>query len=122
MTSEQLIRDYYSGWDKHEWSIVDGILADGFTFTSPNGDDHISKSAFMAKCWHGQVEFIGRFDLESVFSDGTEGFAKYLCHTTKGTAFRNVEYFRFANEKVTAIESYFGGNKGYPRGSATGKS
>jgi len=41
MTNETLIQTYYSGWDKREWSLVDSLLADSFTFTSANDDDHI---------------------------------------------------------------------------------
>lgn len=121
MQNEQLIRIYYSGWEKREWSVVDGVLAEEFTFTSPNGDDHISKSVFESRCWGGQAKYIERFDLESVFVSDTEGFVKYLCHTTAKTTFRNVEYFRFADGKVIGIEVYFGGSKGYPSAAAANK-
>lgn len=45
MTKEEIIRTYYSGWEKKQWSAVDNLLADGFTFTSPNDEDHIDKRA-----------------------------------------------------------------------------
>jgi hypothetical protein len=51
MTNEEIIRAYYSGWEKKQWSAVDNLLGDGFTFTSPNDDDHIDKRAFKTKCW-----------------------------------------------------------------------
>ncbi len=120
MTKEQLIRTYYSGWEKKEWNLVDGVLAGSFTFTSPNDDDHISKPAFKARCWP-QADFIRRFELESVLGRGNEAFVRYLCRTTKGTSFRNTEYFRFADGKITAIECYFGGHLGYPTASVSGK-
>ena len=120
MTKEQLIRTYYSGYEKKEWSLIDGVLADSFTFTSPNDDDHISKRAFKARCWP-QAEVVERFDLENVFEKDNEAFVKYLCRTTKGTSFRNVEYFRFADGRITAIECYFGGRLGYPTASVSGK-
>jgi ketosteroid isomerase-like protein len=113
MASEQLIRQYYQGYEKKDWSLLDGVLAESFTFTSPNDDDHIAKSAFKARCWP-QAEFIERFELEAVVVRGNEGFVKYLCRTTKDTSFRNMEYFRFADGKITAIECYFGGRLGYP--------
>src|SRR5262249_45944897 len=88
MTKEQqrILRTYWSGWEKKDWTLIDGVLADSFTFTSPNNDDHISKPAFKERCW-GQAELIERFDLESVARMGDEVFVKYLCHTTKGTSF-----------------------------------
>ena len=120
MTKKQLIRTYYSGWEKKEWSLVNSVLADSFTFTSPNEDDHISKRAFNKRCWP-QAEFIERFELESVLERDSEAFVKYLCRTTKGTSFRNVEYFRFAGRKIKAIEVHFGGRLGYPGTSISGK-
>ncbi len=121
MTNEEIIQTYYSAWEKNEWSLIDSLLADSFTFTSPNDDDHISKPVFREKCWHGQVEFIERFELESVLTNNTAGFVKYLCRTTKGTSFRNVECFRFAGGKIDAVEVYFGGRLSYPSVAASGK-
>jgi len=113
MTKEEIIRTYYSGWEKKQWSAVDNLLGDGFTFTSPNDDDHIDKRAFKTKCWP-QADWIERFDLESVIARDNEAFVKYLCWTKNGRSFRNLEYFRFEGEKVEAIECYFGGRQGYP--------
>lgn len=118
---QQLIRAYYSGYEKKDWSVTGDVLADSFTFTSPNNDDHISKSVFKERCFLSQLEFIKQFELETILAHGQEAFVKYLCRTTKGTSFRNVEYFRFAKGKIAAIETYFGGNLGYPAASAAGK-
>jgi ketosteroid isomerase-like protein len=121
VNKEEIIRSYYSGYEKKDWNLSGSLLADNFTFTSPNDDDHISKSVFKEKCFLSQLEFIERFELETVLTRGNEAFVKYLCRTTKGTSFRNVEYFRFADGKITAIEAYFGGKLGYPTASASGK-
>lgn len=122
MANEKLIRAYYAGWEEKDWSTVDGLLADSFTFSSAAPDDHISKSAFKAQCWDTQAALIDRFELESVLTNanGTDAFVKYLCRTKKATSFRNVEYFRFADSKINAIECYFGG-LGYPSASVSGK-
>ena len=120
LTKEQIIRTYYSGWEKKEWSLIDSVLADSFTFTSPNDDDHIGKDAFKARCWP-QAEFIEHFELESVLGRDNEAFVKGLCRTTKGSSFRNIEYFRFAGGRVNSIEVYFGGHLGFPTASISGK-
>jgi hypothetical protein len=86
MTKEESIRAYYSGWEKKESGPVDGVLADGFTFTSPNDDDHIDNRAFKTKCWP-QADWIERFDLESVIARDNEAFVKYLCWTKNGKSF-----------------------------------
>ena len=119
---EQIIRTYFSGYEKKDWDTSNSVLADDFTFTSPNGDDHINKAAFKERCFISQLGFIQKFDIEAVFVRGDEAFVKYLCHTTKGTAFRNVEFHRFANGKIASIECYFGGQAGYPAASAAAKS
>ncbi len=120
MTKEQIVRNYYLGWEKKEWGAIDSLLADGFTFTSPNDDDHIDKRAFKTKCW-SQADFIGRFELESVIGKDNEAFVKYLCHTKNGKSFRNTEYFRFRDGKVEAIECYFGGRQSFPSAVSLGQ-
>jgi ketosteroid isomerase-like protein len=121
-TREQIIRSYYSGWETKDWSVVDRLTADGFTFSSAAGDDHINKKTFYDRCW-GQAAHIKHFDLESVAAAGdSDAFVKYLCHTSTGTSFRNIEYFRFAGGKIASIECYFGGSAGYPTASESGKS
>ncbi len=120
MDSEDIVRRYYSGYEKKKWEAVESLLADNFTFTSPNNDDHIDMPTYKARCWP-QAEFTRRFELESLLHKGNEAFVKYLCTTTKGTQFRNTEYFRFAGDKIISIEVYFGGPLGYPTASATGR-
>jgi hypothetical protein len=118
MTKEETIRNYYAGWEKKDWGATAVLLANSFTFTSPNGDDHIDLRAFHAKCWLGQAEFIDRFELEDIAAAGDQAFVRYLCRTNRGTSFRNVEVFRFTGEKIGGIECYFGGQHGYPSESA----
>jgi hypothetical protein len=107
VAKDKVIRDYYSGWEKKDWSAVESQLADGFTFTSPNNDDHIDVSRFKARCWPTAV-WVERFELESVFVRGNEAFVKYLCRTKSGKSFRNVEYLQFAGGKVKSIQVFFG--------------
>ncbi len=111
--NEQVVRNYYAAWEQKDWSPFNILLADNFTFTSANNDDHISKSVFKTRCWETQVGFIKRFDLEQLFGDGNEAFVKYLCHTANDKSFRNVEYLRVRDEKVEAIECYFGAQSSF---------
>jgi ketosteroid isomerase-like protein len=112
--SGEIIRRWYAAWEKKDWRQVDVLLADDFTFSSAAGDDHISKSAFKAQCWETQKDFIERFDLQRVFGSGNEAFVMYLCHTTNGKTFRNVEYLRLRDDKLEAIECYFGAQSSFP--------
>ena len=61
---EETIRKYYAAWEQRDWHPIDILLADNFTFSSANNDDHISKSTFKARCWQSQIDFIERFELE----------------------------------------------------------
>ena len=118
--SEKTIRKYYSAWEKKDWHPVDILLADDFTFSSPL-DDHISKSNFKTGCWDTQNAYIDRFDLKQVIGTDKEAFVMYVCHTTNGKTFQNVEYFRLREGKVTAVECYFGGKASFPSAVSTGK-
>jgi ketosteroid isomerase-like protein len=112
--NDEIIRRWYAAWEKKDWRTLDVLLADDFTFSSAAGDDHISKSAFKAQCWESQKDFIERFDLQRVFGSGNEAFVMYMCHTTNGKTFRNVEYLRLRDDKVEAIECYFGAQSSFP--------
>ena len=119
--NEELIRRWYAGWEKKDWSPLDRLLADDFTFSSAAGDDHISKSTFKTRCWETQIDFIKHFDLERVTAGADDAFVKYLCHTKNGKSFRNVEYLRLRNGKLESIECYFGSESSFPSAVSNGK-
>jgi hypothetical protein len=77
------------------------------------------KGAFKTKCWESQVDFIDRFDLQQVFGSGNAAFVMYVCRTKNGKTFRNVEYLRLRNDKVQAIECYFGAQSSFPSAVST---
>ena len=120
LANEELVRKWYAAWDQKDWGPVDILLADDFTFTSASGDDHISKSTFKARCWQTQIPFINHFDLEQIATGADDAFVKYLCHTTNGKSFRNVEYLRIKNGKLESIECYFGAQSSFPSAVSTG--
>jgi ketosteroid isomerase-like protein len=120
-TNEEIVRQWYAAWDQKDWGPVDSLLADNFTFSSAAGDDHISKSAFKEQCWKTQINFIKHFDLERVSTGADDAFVKYLCHTTNGKSFRNVEYLRIKNGKLQSIECYFGEQSSFPSAVSTGR-
>ena len=47
--AEKLIKTYFSGYEKKDWNLVAGQLAADFTFTSPNGDDHLTLTKYKEK-------------------------------------------------------------------------
>jgi ketosteroid isomerase-like protein len=120
--NEEIVRRYYKAWEKKDWGPIDVLLAENFTFTSANKDDHISKSAFKTQCWESQIDFIDHFELERLMTQGDRAFVKYLCRTKNGKSFRNVEYLQFRGEKIAAIECYFGAPSSFPSAVSTGSS
>ena len=118
-TNEEIIRKWYKAWEKKDEGQFEALMTDDFTFTSAAGDDHISRSTFKTQCWDTQAKLIERSDLERVIASGSEAFVKYLCHTTNGKSFRNVEFLRVRDGKVEALECYFGG-AGYPSAASKG--
>jgi len=117
--SVETIRKYYAAWEKRDWHPLDVLLADSFTFSSANNDDHISKSAFKARCWESQIDSIDRFQLERMIGSGDEAFVMYVGRTKSAKTFRNVEYFRLRDAKVEAIECYFGTASSFPSAMST---
>ena len=118
--NEETIRKWYAAWEQKDWRPIDNLLSDNSTFTSAAGDDHISKAAFKTKCWESQIGFIERFDLQRVFGGGSEAFVMYVCRTRNGKTFRNVEYLRLKDNKVEAIECYFGAQSSFPSAVSAG--
>ncbi len=116
--SQEAVRKYYAAWEAKDWHVLDKMLADDFTFSSPL-DDHISKSSYKARCWDTQIAYIDRFDLKQVIGTRNDAFVLYVCHTTNGKTFRNVEYFQM-HDKVKSVECYFGGKSSFPSAVSTG--
>lgn len=122
ITTEEIVRRWYKAWEKKDWGPLDALLAENFTFSSAAGDDHISKSTFKKKCWETQADFIDHFEVEQLFGQKNEAFVKYLCRTSNGKSFRNVEFLRVRSGKLESIECYFGGPSTYPSAVSTGQS
>jgi hypothetical protein len=111
---EKIIRSYFDGWEKKDWSLVHAQLAEGFTFTSAAPDDHISVQKFKEKCWP-QAEHIRQFEFVNMVGTNDEAFVIMHVITTDNKIIRNVEYFTFSKGKIKAIEVFFGGSgKGFP--------
>lgn len=112
--ADKIIRTYFSGYAKKDWSIVASQLADGFTFTSPAPDDHIPLATYKARCW-GQSQFFKKIEFSKIIVEGNSAFATYNVTTTDNKVIRNTEYYTFSNGKIKSIECFFGGTGvGYP--------
>jgi ketosteroid isomerase-like protein len=113
MNHEKLIKEYYAAYEKKDWNLLESILADGFTFSSPAGDNHINLKTYKEKCWPNS-ENTKRFDLERIMVDGDDAFVIYNGWTNNGKSFRNSEHFKFKDGKITENECFFGPGISFP--------
>ena len=111
---EKVVRAYYAGFEQHDWNVVASQLADGFTFTSPNNDDHIAVEKFKEKCW-GTNKFFKKVNLIKMTESGNELFLLVEIRTTDNKVVRNVDVFSFTStRKIKSIEVFFGAGSNYP--------
>lgn len=111
---EKTVRAYYSGFENHDWNEVAAQFAEGFTFTSPNNDDHIPVDQFKEKCW-GTNKFFKKVRFIKMTESGDDLFLLVEIITTDHKIVRNVDLFRFENNgKIKSIEVFFGAGSKYP--------
>jgi hypothetical protein len=111
--TEKIIRSYYAAYEKKDWHMLELLLADGFTFTSPNGDDHINLKLYKERCW-SNAKNTKRFDLENIVIEGDVAYVTYNGWTNDGRLFRNTERFKFKDGKIKENECFFGPGSHYP--------
>lgn len=111
-TNQKLIKDYYRAYEQKDWKLLKSILSSEFTFSSPN-DDHIHLETYHQRCWPN-CQNTKKFDLEKVIMGTDDAFVTYNGHTNDGRVFRNTEYFRFKDGKITENDCYFGPGVSYP--------
>jgi hypothetical protein len=103
---------YYTAFEKKDWNMIQQVLADGFTFSSPI-DDHISLSSFKERCWPNCYK-IKSFEITQSVMNGDDAFVITNAWTTDGKLFRNSDYFKLKDGKITAYECFFGPGINYP--------
>ncbi len=119
-SKQQMIKDYYAAYEKKDWGLMEPILAEGFTFTSPAGDDHINLKLYKERCWPNALK-TKKFDLEKIIIDGDDAYVTYNGWTTDGKLFRNTERFKFKGGKIIENECFFGTGVSFPNNTNTGK-
>ncbi len=116
-TNEMLVREYYTAYEKKDWHMLELILDDGFTFTSPAGDDHISLQKYKERCWPNSSN-TRKFDLEKVMIDGDDAYVTYNGWTNDGRIFRNTELLKLKDGKIISDECFFGTGVSFPNNQA----
>ncbi len=102
----RLVENYYNAYETKEKQVVEDLLGENFTFTSPE-DDNIDRDAFFERCW-GQSDDHPVFKLEKIMEHDHQVIVLYECKTGSGRRFRNMEIFVFDQAKIKSIEVFFG--------------
>jgi hypothetical protein len=111
---EKVVKAYYSGFERKDWNAVAAQFDDGFTFTSPNNDDHISVDKFKEKCW-GTAKFIKKVNYIKMVENGDDLLLLVQIITVDDKVVRNVDVFSFGSTgKIKSIEVFFGAGSKYP--------
>jgi SnoaL-like domain len=106
------IMAYYTAFVTQDWNLIQANLADGFTFSSPV-DDHIDLKAFKDRCWPNCYK-MKKFDITQILVKGDEAFVITNSWTKDDKLFRNSDYFKFKDGKITAYECFFGPGINFP--------
>jgi ketosteroid isomerase-like protein len=101
-----VIRAIFAAYLANDRKHVEDAFADDFRFTSPF-DDNLDKATYFARCWKNS-DWIAQHELEKIIVQGDEAFVTYRCLARDGRSFRNTEFFRFAGDKVSQVDVYFG--------------
>lgn len=104
--TSELIRQVFAAWETHDRGALEALLANDFTFTSPN-DDHLNKAQYFEICW-AHNDKIRSYRILNLVEDGNDGFVRYECELTDGKKFQNTEYFKIEGNKIRAVDVYFG--------------
>ena len=109
---EKAVKAYYTGFQTHNWNMVAGTLADGFTFTTQI-NDHISAKDFKETCWPTN-KFFKSFRFVEEVPSGDELFVLVEMTTTDNKLVRNIDRYTFSGGKIKSVEVFFGPGDSYP--------
>jgi SnoaL-like domain len=110
--NEKAVKAYYTGFETHDWNMVAGAMADGFTFTT-QVNDHISAKDFKETCWPTN-KFTKKANLLEMIPSGDKLFVLVEIKTTDNKLVRNVDIYTFSAGKIKTVEVFFGPGESYP--------
>ncbi|HTU29659.1 MAG TPA: nuclear transport factor 2 family protein [Solirubrobacteraceae bacterium] len=103
----QLVRDLYTAWRTADRELIERVLADGYTFSSPP-DPSLDRAGYFERCWPGAGTSAVAFEFVRLVEVGEEVLVTYIATRHDGTRFQNTEIFGFAGPRVARTEVYFG--------------
>lgn len=105
-----IVLKYLAAYETKNRDHLEVVLSEDFTFTSPV-DDHIDRKTYFERCWPNS-ESRKSFRVEKIFSEDDECFVAYEGERTSGAKFRNTEFIKIKDGRITHIDVYFGPDQG----------
>ena len=106
MEKAETVKKLFASYVANRKDIVETLLTEGFTFSSPR-DDRIDKATYFKRCWP-QPPVFREIIIERLFENGDEVIVGYRAEKIAGGAFRNLELVEFRGERISSVEVYFG--------------
>lgn len=103
-TAQQLYAAFAAG----DRDVVDGILAAGFTFSSPV-DVGLDRAGYFERCWPG-AGLKQQFHFVRLVETDDEVVVTYEMTRADGGRGRNTEVLTFDGDRIVGAEVYFGWN------------
>jgi ketosteroid isomerase-like protein len=104
----ELARNSYEAYESGDRRLIEELLSDDFTFSSP-ADVGIDRATYFERCWPN-AEQIDAFEFKRLVESGDEVIVTYESTKTDGRRFRNTEVLTFDGDKICKAEVYFGWN------------
>jgi 3-hydroxymyristoyl/3-hydroxydecanoyl-(acyl carrier protein) dehydratase len=104
----QRARELYLAFAAGDRAAVEGMLSDGFAFSSPL-DVGLDRAGYFERCWPGAGGG-QEFRFVRLVESGDEVFVTYEMIHADGRRGRNTEVLTFRGEEICAAEVYFGWN------------
>lgn len=102
----RLVRDCFHAYATRDRELIERVLADELTFSSPP-DVGIDRAAYFERCWPNAVH-LEAFAFVRLAEVEDEVVATYEATRSDGTRFRNTEIFGFDGDRIARVEVYFG--------------
>ena len=99
-------RAVYRAYVDKDRGVVEALIAEDFSFTSPY-DDHIDRKTYFERCW-ANADKIADMRIRRLHAEGDEVFVLYEVEPRNGGAFHNAEFLRFTHGRLSEVEVFFG--------------
>jgi ketosteroid isomerase-like protein len=102
----QSVRDCYGAYESGDRQVVEALLTDDFTFSSP-ADVGIDRARYFERCWPN-AQLIRSFEFVRLIEIDDEVVVTYETERVDGSRFRNTEVLTFQGDRICRAEVYFG--------------